>query len=210
MANLEDELASFYDIQAPERAKGNHDPRRVQQRDNFVAMLHSEDRISVIEIGTGTGQHAAALQTAGLTVSGIDLSAENVRHCRDRGIDARQASLFEIPFEDDTFDAGWTMSTLLHVPNARLDAALTEITRVLCPGAPLAIGLWGGADIEEYRSRNGIEIERFFSSRSDTRLREALESHVEIEHFETWPDRSPDSNVHYQYCVVRTASPAAP
>jgi SAM-dependent methyltransferase len=88
------------------------------------------------------------LHAAGLTVSGIDLSAENVRHCRERGVDARQASLFQMPFDDDTFDDSWTMITLLHVPNAQLDAALTEVTRILRLGAPLAIGLWGGPDIE--------------------------------------------------------------
>ena len=210
MTNLEDELASFYDLQAPQRAARNPPPQRIQHRDDFVALLRSEDRTSVIEIGTGTGQDASALQAAGLTVSGIDLSAENVRHCRARGIDARQASLFEIPFEAATFDAAWTMSTLLHVPNARLDEALTEVTRVLRPNAPLAIGLWGGPDSEHYqhRSRDGIEVKRFFSWRSDAYLRELLEPHGTIERFETWPDSDPNSELHYQYCIVRTPSPA--
>ena len=35
------------------------------------------------------------------------------------------------------------MSTLLHISDARLDQALLEIRRVLRPGAPLAVGLWG-------------------------------------------------------------------
>ncbi|MBT5775689.1 MAG: class I SAM-dependent methyltransferase [Dehalococcoidia bacterium] len=211
MTNLEDSLASFYDLQAPQRAARNPQPQRIQHRDHFATLLHAEDRTSVIEIGTGTGQDASALQTAGLTVSGIDLSAENVRHCRERGIDAQQASLFEMPFDDDTFDAAWTMSTLLHVPNARLDEALTEITRVLRPGAPLAIGLWGGPDSEhnQHRSRDGIEVTRFFSWRSDDHLRELLEPHGTLERFETWPDSDPESELHYQFCLVRTPGLAA-
>ncbi len=210
MANLEDELASFYDLQAPQRAARNPQPQRIQRRDDFAALLNSEDRTAVLEIGTGTGQDASALQAVGLTVSGIDLSAENVRHCRERGIDAHQASLFEIPFEDHTFDAAWTMSTLLHVPNARFDEALTEIVRVLHPGAPIAIGLWGGPDIEQHLTHSDIKLKRFFSWRSDDHLRELLEPHGTLERFEIWPDSDSDSELHYQYCLLRTPNPNAP
>jgi ubiquinone/menaquinone biosynthesis C-methylase UbiE len=206
VTNLETELAQFYDLQAPERAAREHDPRRVQRRDDFVELLRSEGRESILEIGTGTGQDSFALQESGLVVVGIDLSAENVGHCRERGIDARQGSLFEMPFGDSTFDAAWTMSTLLHVPNARLDEALIEITRVLRPGTPVAIGLWGGPDSEhhQHRSRDGIEVTRFFSWRSDARLRSLLEPHGTIEHFGTWSDSDPERELHYQYCIVRT------
>ena len=209
MTDLETELATFYDRQAPQRAARNPPPPRIQRRDDFIALLRLEHRGSVIEIGTGTGQDATALQSSGLAVSGIDLSAEHVRHCREGGIDARQASLFDIPFEDGTFDAGWTMSTLLHVPDTRLGDALTEITRVLAPGAPLAIGLWGGPDIEQHLTHREIQLPRFFSWRSDARIRELLMPHGTLERFETWPDSDPDSELHYQYCLLRTPSPAA-
>ncbi|MEI8412381.1 MULTISPECIES: class I SAM-dependent methyltransferase [unclassified Kribbella] len=58
-----------------------------------------------------------------------------------RKLDARAASVLELPFEDRTFEAGWTMSTLLHIADEDLDDALAEIVRVLRPGAPLGIGL---------------------------------------------------------------------
>jgi len=208
VADLEAQLAQFYDLQAPLRAAREHDPRRVQRRDEFVALLRSEDRDSILEVGTGTGQDSVAFLESGLAVSGIDLSTENVRHCRDRGIDARQASLFEMPFDDSSFAAAWTMSTLLHVSNARFGEALTEIVRVLEPGAPIAIGLWGGTDIEhnQHRSRDGIEVTRFFSWRSNEHLRDLLRVHVMLEDFVTWPDSDPDSELHYQFCIVRTAT----
>jgi ubiquinone/menaquinone biosynthesis C-methylase UbiE len=46
-------------------------------------------------------------------------------------------------FDDRSFEAGWTMSTLLHIADEDLDAALAEVVRVLRPESPLAIGLWG-------------------------------------------------------------------
>jgi len=92
---------------------------------------------------------------------------------------------------------------LLHVPNVRMNTALTEITRVLRPGSPLAIGLWGGPDIEQTLTHREIQLPRFFSWRSDEQLRAMLEPHGTLERFETWPDVDPDSELHYQYCVLR-------
>jgi SAM-dependent methyltransferase len=199
---LETDLAAFYDQQAPRRlARGGAGSWRDAAREAFLVQLRAEDRASLVEIGTGAGHDAAAFQAAGLTVAGIDLSPEHVRICRERGLDARLASVFELPFDDRAFEAGWTMSTLLHVPNDRIDAALDEIVRVLVPGAPLAIGLWAGPDEEAINEDDEIEPKRFFSRRSDGRLREILERHGAIERFETW--EVPDTEWPYQFAVVR-------
>jgi SAM-dependent methyltransferase len=203
VTTLEQDLAEFYDEQAAERSSWNRRGERARRRDDFVALLRAEERSSVIEFGTGTGQDAAALQATGLTVAGVDLSPENVRYARERGIDCRQASLLDMPFDDDSFDAGWTMSTLLHIPDHKIGDALTEILRVLRPGVPLAVGLWGSDDRVEYRGRDGTDVKGFFRWRSDNTVREMLDARAAIEHFETWPD--PESaNRHYQYCIVRT------
>jgi hypothetical protein len=66
--------------------------------------------------------------------------------------------------------------------------------RVLRPAAPLAIGLWGGRDFEEASPR-------FFSFRSDEKVRAVLGRHGTIECWETW--ESP-SDLHYQFAVLRT------
>ncbi len=134
-------------------------------------------------------------------MAGIDLSPEHVRICRERGVEAHLASVFELPFEDSAFAAGWTMSTLLHVPNDRIDAALDEIMRVLVPGAPLAIGLWSGPDEEAINEDDEIEPKRFFSRRSDRRLREILERHGAVERFETWD--IPGNDWPYQFAILR-------
>ena len=199
---LEADLAAFYDQQAPRRlARGDAGQWREAARDAFLAQLRLEGRTTLLEVGTGAGHDAAAFRDAGLRVAGIDLSPEHIRICREREIDARLASVLELPFEDGSFAAGWTMSTLLHVPNDRIDAALDEIARVLVPGAPLAIGLWAGPDEEAVNADDTIEPRRFFSRRSDRRLREILERHGTIERFETWD--IPDTDWPYQLAVVR-------
>lgn len=200
--NLEAELAEFYDQQAPIRAEFGADPEREACRTAFVELLRSEDRTAVIEIGTGTGRDAVPFRDDDLVVSGIDLSAENVRRCVDAGIDCRQASLFDLPFQDGAFPAAWSMSTPLHVPDTRINDALSEVMRVLVPGAPIAIGVWGGIDSEQHRLYRGIETPRFFSSRSDQRWRAILERYGTLERFDTWEDPTP-GELNYQYAVVR-------
>jgi SAM-dependent methyltransferase len=204
VSDLEAELVSFYDRQAPQRSERSLDPEREKRRLAFVELMHAEDRTTVLEVGTGPGRDAKPMQQSGLDVRGIDLSPEHVRYCAEQGIDCRRASLFAIPFEDGAFAAAWTMSTLLHVPDSRIDEALVEITRVVEPGAPIAIWVWGGPDSEARQVLGGIDLPRFFSSRSDERWREILERHGTIERFETWPNRE-GWDGHYQYCILRAA-----
>ena len=161
MTNLEQEFTKFSDPQAPQRAARKPQFGRIQSRQDFVALLSSENCSSVIK--TDIGQGASALQPARLAVSAIDPSSENVRHCRECGSYTRQASLFDTPFKDNTFDADWAMITLFHAPNALLDEELPEISRALRSGAPLEIGLWSGAAIEQHLTHKDIQLERFFS-----------------------------------------------
>lgn len=102
------------------------------------------------------------------------------------------------------------MSSLLHVPNRDLDAVFGEILRVLCPDAPLAIGLWGGIDREGIWEDDTAEPRRFFSLRSDDHLRTLLSQHFEILEFDvSSPEEGLGSKVHYQWCVVTARSDAS-
>jgi SAM-dependent methyltransferase len=198
----ERDLVAYYDNEVHERAGRELAADRVARRGAFVERLRAEGRRSVLEVGTGPGRDGTALARAGLDYTGVDLAPASVAVCRDLGLDVRVASVLDLPFADGTFDAGWTMSTLLHVADADLDAALAEIVRVLRPAAPLAVGLWGGRDFEE-----GLHGEpkdgpaRFFSFRSDEKVRAALERHGTVEIWETWENTS---DLHYQFAVLRT------
>lgn len=201
MTAHETDLAAFYDQEAPARAGRDLDPERVRRRELFSRLLRAEGRVRLLEIGTGPGLDASVFLRDGLSVTGVDLSAEHVRLAREAGVDAHVASVLRLPFADGSMDAGWTMSTLLHVTDADLDAALVEVARVLRPGAPLAVGLWRGEDTESHRVTDTIEPRRFFSLRSDERLQATLGRHGAVEQFDTWPGIADGSC--YQWCVLR-------
>jgi SAM-dependent methyltransferase len=195
-------LASLTYGRLRERAVRELDPRRIWQRDAYADLLEAEGRTRLLEVGTGPGRDATAFLRRGLRVSGVDLSYENVAMCRAAGIDARVASLRLLPFEEHSFDAGWTMSTLLHVPDADFDAAMRELVRVLMPGAPLAIGLWGGHDFEGSKPDDAFHPPRFFSFRTHDRVQKMLALHGELEQFHTWSP-SGSTSWSYQWCQLR-------
>ncbi|MDQ3391111.1 MAG: class I SAM-dependent methyltransferase [Actinomycetota bacterium] len=202
MDRAETALAAYYDHEAQARSNRALDPRRIVLRDEFVAMLAAEGRSRVVEVGTGPGRDGAAFIQAGLQVAGVDISSEHVRLARAAGVDAVCASLFDLPYPLSSFDAGWTMSTLVHVEDARFHAAMDAICSVLREGAPLAVGLWGGLDHEGVSDRDEILPPRFFSLRTHARTRAMLGQHGEVERFETWPsDRA--GGWEYQWAVLR-------
>ncbi len=179
--------------------------QRVARRTAYLNRLERDGHRSVLEIGCGPGRDGQAIATAGFDYAGVDLASASVETCRSLGLKAEVASVLDLPFEDASFDAGWTMSTLLHIADEDLDQALAEIVRVLRPSAPLAIGLWGGTESSEevWQDDRGFGPGRFFSTRTDDGLRSALERHGTVEEWLTWDD---GGTMHYQWAVVRTPS----
>lgn len=198
----EADLVEYYNNEVPARAHRDLPATRAAARAAYVDLLSREGRTTVLEVGCGPGRDGTALQDDGLTYTGVDLAPASVEHCRAIGLDAHVASVLDLPFPDATFDAGWTMSTLLHIDNADLRPALSEICRVLRPGAPLAIGLWGAAEATEHAFEDETEFgpARFFSIRTDDQLRAELEQHGVVEEWSTWEGEP----MHYQWAVLRT------
>jgi SAM-dependent methyltransferase len=197
----ERELAAWYDGEVERRAARELPDRRTAGRDRFAAQLAGEGRRSVVEIGCGPGRDGAAFTAAGLAWTGVDLAPASVEHCRGMGLDAHVAPVHALPFADAAFAAGWSMSTLMHVAEVDVDAALAELVRVLEPGAPVAIGTWGAAVAREGPVPVGVGEPRFFSLRTDDAWRAAVERHGTVEEWTTWPDAR--SDWHYQWLVLR-------
>lgn len=204
-AERESDLVAYYDNEVQSRLGRDLPSERVARRSSFSELLGREGLKSVLEIGSGPGRDGQAFASAGFAYTGVDLAPNSVAACRALGLDARVASVLELPFEDASFDAGWTMSTLLHVADSDLDAALAEITRVLRPGAPLAIGLWGDAVGGErhWEDDRGFGPPRFFAIRTDDSLMTTLRRHGTVEHWQTWDG---GDGLHYQWAVLRTSA----
>jgi SAM-dependent methyltransferase len=89
----------------------------------------------LLDVGCGTGAHTAQFSRQGWDVTGVDLSTDQLRLARERGVDVVRADATAVPFEDASFDAVVSMWT--HTDIDDFAAALGEIARVLRPGGTL-------------------------------------------------------------------------
>jgi SAM-dependent methyltransferase len=103
---------------------------------------------SVLEVGFGPGviiQRLSKLAVAG-HIAGIDPSEEMVAQARAQNataikngrVDLRRGSVEHLPFDDNAFDKALAINSMQVWPNS--NAGLTEIRRVMKPGARVAIG----------------------------------------------------------------------
>ncbi|MBA2384709.1 MAG: class I SAM-dependent methyltransferase [Actinobacteria bacterium] len=106
-------------------------------------LLGSESYDSLLEVGYGSGIFLPELARRTSRLAGIDVhgASEQVNEMLARlGLEAdlREASLFDLPFEDGTFDALVCLSVLEHI--VELEAALSEFRRVLKTGGVAVVG----------------------------------------------------------------------
>ena len=87
-----------------------------------------------LDVGCGTGVATAVSTELGWSAVGVDVSAELLAVARERGLEVVEGSAHALLFEDEAFDAAISVWTHTDVGDWR--AAVTEVARVLRPGAP--------------------------------------------------------------------------
>lgn len=202
MSTLDADLIAYYDEEARRQTRVGHSPLRTQLRERFIELLRAETRTTVLDVGSGPGLDSVGFARRGVAVTGIDLAPANAARMADAGVTGVAGSLYDLPFRDAEFDALWTMSTFVHVPDDRFDDALGELLRVVRKGAPVGIGTWGGFDWEGTSDIDTIVPARFFSLARHDRMRSMLAGHATVESFDTWHP-NPDNDWEYQFAVLR-------
>jgi SAM-dependent methyltransferase len=98
--------------------------------------------VRVLDVGTGTGEVAAAALERGAVPIGLDLAKEMIAAARARHpeIEFRQGDAEEMPFTEGAFDAVLAAFVLNHLPHP--EAAAAEWSRVLRPSGRLALSIW--------------------------------------------------------------------
>jgi SAM-dependent methyltransferase len=197
------DLAAYYEDEAEARLERSIDPERIAHRVRFVDRCLAEGIGSILDVGMGPGRDALAIRSTGLRAVGLDLAHESARLALRDGVPALQGSLHHLPVRSGSFDAVWTMSTLVHVPDERFDEAVAELARAVRSGGLIAVGLWGGRDREGVIDFESGRAGRFFSLRTHERARRMLGVHGDVVEFDTW-DGAGSHGWEYQFAVLRT------
>ena len=109
--------------------------------DHYRHQTNAPTRGLVLEVGVGSGVNLPLYGPAVTHVFGLDPSPELLRLASKRATEAvvpvslLRGSVEQVPFADAVFDAIVMTGTLCSIPNPI--AALTEMRRVLKPGAQL-------------------------------------------------------------------------
>lgn len=197
----DDFMRDYYDAELPTRVDPPPGSCRSLRLRDFVDACTTSGLQSVLEVGSGAGRDGRVIGAAGLGYTGVDLSAVGVRLCNGLGLRAVQASSTALPFKDQSFDAGWTMSTLMHLPGDDIELALAELGRVIRPGGLLEVGVWGSDELQTRIDDQG----RYFRHRTDDQMRDLLAEIGEVVRFATWDHLAGAG--HYQWARVLVGVP---
>lgn len=205
---VERETARYYDAEVG-REERRLDPRRVAARERFAEVVAAAGPEGpVLEVGTGPGRDTLALVEAGLDVIGADLSEGHAARAASKGLTMAVASARALPLKPSSIGAMWSMSTLMHIPSVAIGDVMQELARVLAPGGVVAIGVWGGPDVEHFSDRPAdqpLAPRRLFSRRSPSRWQSLLEVVGRIDEFEVWESEAEGSDAFRYYFAFLTA-----
>jgi ubiquinone/menaquinone biosynthesis C-methylase UbiE len=105
----------------------------------------------VLEVGCGPGAITTRLRTAipDASIVGVDIDQILLGHARDTGVPLVAADAMDLPFQSGRFGGALIRYVLQHL--AEPSAVLAEVSRVLRPGAAVALidvdsALWGMAE----------------------------------------------------------------
>jgi SAM-dependent methyltransferase len=101
---------------------------------------------SLLDIACGSGLAVRYADGMGATVAGIDAAAPLVDVARTRTPDAdlRVGTMFELPWDDESFDAVTSINGVW----GGCEGALLEAARVMRPGARIGISFWGKGHLD--------------------------------------------------------------
>ncbi|MFC1803618.1 class I SAM-dependent methyltransferase [Thermoproteota archaeon] len=109
---------------------------------DLLKMCNITSGLSVLDVGCGTGYTACKIaKEYGSMVTGVDISEIMVSKAKNRAnkeglkekVEFKVADVFNLPFEDDSYDIALFESVLTPIPGNKIDA-LREVIRVVTLG----------------------------------------------------------------------------
>lgn len=202
MTGSQADLQDYYEQEAQRRLRKAPRGRRLDVRAQFLELLADEGRRSILELGAGPGLDGQAFLSAGHRFVGLDLAHGNGLLAADIGVRVIQASVVALPIRPSSFDAGWSLSTLMHLDASEAARSADEFVDALRPGSPFIIGVWGSeSDVTEVDAERIPGSSRPFHLRSLDHNRRLLSKRAELEHAECW--EAADGQWDYQVFHLR-------
>ena len=180
--------------------------RRLERIDELLALLPAQP--DVLELGSGAGVRSTRVLAERSRLTGIDISAEQVRRARERIPEARfvHADFTRVEFEPDSFDAVVSLYVFNHVPREELGPLLGRIAQWLRPGGYL-LASFGASDLPGWYGTWLDGVETFFSGyEPEITLGLVRAAGFELVRNELETVREPDGEATFLWVLARTAA----
>ncbi|MBD8500295.1 class I SAM-dependent methyltransferase [Paenibacillus arenosi] len=173
----------------------------VEEVQRMVSWLELPEGAHILDLCCGMGRHSLALAEAGYQVTGMDLSEVLLRearlHDQAEQVEFVHGDMRKLPFEN-TFDAVVNVFTSFGYfeKDEENSQVITEVSRVLKPGAPFLIDFLNPTYIEIHLV---AESEREDEGNRITETRKiedgCVKKHIILTHLETGEARHYDERV---------------
>jgi len=128
----EDTTHEYYETHADEYFQATHAADLHPMWRNFSQ--HLQTNALILDLGCGSGRDMRHFAQQGFRVVGVDYSSKLLQLAQSF---TRQplvlGNFVHLPFQNQTFDAVWSIGALLHVPRLLLPSVLAQIHTVLKP-----------------------------------------------------------------------------
>ncbi|HEX5716123.1 MAG TPA: class I SAM-dependent methyltransferase [Thermoanaerobaculia bacterium] len=130
----------------------------------------------VVDLGCGPGQIAKYLRDQGVSVIGVDLSAEMIKVAGNLcpGIDFRVGDMRRLDFDDASLAGVVAFYSIVHFDPAELDAVFRELRRVLCQDGLVLISFHVGDHVVHVDDLYGAPVSLDFQFHVPDDVIEAL------------------------------------
>ena len=204
MANnplLKNNLIESYNKHAQERDTYTLEAWKVEERAYFLTLLQSKNKRSLLEIGAGTGRDSKFFQDVGMRVTCIDLSPEMIKLCQQKGLSAQVMDMTNLDFPPSSFEAVYSLNSLLHIPKADFRTVLGNVKKVLKPSGPFYLGVYGSdEEFEGIWEQDAYSPKRFFSFYTDENIQQITAEIFELLYFKRIPING--SRPHFQSLIL--------
>ena len=198
---IKNNLIVTYDKYARDRYRAKNVEWKTKEREKFLKHLKNENAERLLDLGAGPARDSVYFRDNGFNIICVDLSKEMARICRENRLDAAVMDIDNPGIADNSFDAVWSMNSLLHIPRDKFDRVLSYIKRILKSGGLFYLGMYGGRDFEGIWEDDFYTPHRFFSFYADDNLKKIMSRHFDIIEFTKIPLENRETD--FQSLILR-------
>ena len=145
------------------------------------ATRHFPINARILDLGSGTGNHASFFQQRGYRVLCLDNSKAMLKKCREKGLACVLMDFESLGFQENSFDVIWAYTSLLHVPKANVARVIQSIKSAIKPEG------FFGVSFKEGDGEGFVDFaqggKRWFSHYKDTEVRGLLKDFQIVRHW---------------------------